>query len=294
MINLLEQAFARVAPLSIPLVLHLLGETKEHLEQQIQQQDPRFLRRWISFEQQVWLARDQVFHLLSDFARSHPEHQTIRWFREQVIYLLRQRTSEETRTALSNVTIAEWKKNHLLRPPTKGLLEIDAVAAILIACLADPLARRQHFLPDHLAPDEPYWYCYARFSPSEPITVCPVPLPATLPPKTLLWTPWAGAGMEVGTVTGEAAPWLSFGSQGAARWAGGRCITGKPRWFLQVDDLRTWDPSLSEQDLRLLLHEGLREESLHTIAHLTLMRLAEQALASLRYDMVFPEERRYI
>ncbi len=266
-------AFPHLAPLSTRMILHLLGEDEERLEQQLRQALPPFLQRWTQFAQQVHQARSLVFTTIHGAVSQ--QHVSVAWFRETVTRLLITRSPErvlqqkspEERTSISGDTVAEWKKNHVLRPPVKGQLDLDAVAAIFVACLVDPQARLKNFLPS-VDPNEPYWYCYTRRSPNGPVTACPVPLPTNLPDATVLWTPYQ-------TWT---RPWLSLGELGSARWAGASTEGDTVRWTLTKGDLQRWDPEISELDMDLLFDTGLGKEPLHAFAHTALIRLAVSAL----------------
>jgi hypothetical protein len=272
-------AFPHLAPLSTPMILHLLGEDPESLTFQLQQQMQPFLQRWTHFAQEVYRARSIVFSLLTSALEQRQV--SVAWFRETVTRLLITRTPErasqqkslEERSAISGETVAEWKKNHILRPLAKGQLELDCIAAIFIACLVDPQARLKHFLPSEVDPAEPSWYCYSRTALNAPVAPCPIPLPGNLPNATLLWTPWPGAAWND--------PWLSLGGIGAARWAGVSTERAKIRWTLTKDDLRKWDQEISQLDMGLLFDTGLLgREPLHSFANTALIRLAVAELSA--------------
>lgn len=180
-------------------------------------------------------------------------------------------------------TFSNWHSRGLIRYEQHGLPDRDSAAALFIARLID-LGERK-WLPTKVQKEEPLWWCWRQDSPTHPVIPCPVPLPTSLQPATLLWTPWAGAAWHP--------EWLSLGNGiGAIRFYGIQHGKQERRWNMTYEDLTHWYPSLLQRDHPLLNRikeyynnrvEEMRQQVLRTYATETL-----EFLALTRFDELRP------
>ncbi len=250
-------AYPLFAPLSRPMVLHLLKRPIR----------PGAARRvslsWQELEQQVNYARKAAYLVMKPFVLA--DHLSTSWL------LTKLAANTPTKAAVGNQTLSLWTERGLLRYARHGRPEVDSAAALLIARMVDP--RERNWLPSFIEEEEPHWWCWRQDSPSDPVQVCPVPLPAQLPPGALLWTPWTGAGLQQ--------PWLPVGQLGAIRWAhtfrsrGG----GQRAWKLSREELQRWDQEIGGLPFPSLPGperggDEIAQEILQAQANLCLFRLA--------------------
>ncbi|HEY0753512.1 MAG TPA: hypothetical protein VGD98_06085 [Ktedonobacteraceae bacterium] len=234
------------APLSVPMVLHLLNRSANEIIDQPLRENATLYHELQLLEQQIMYARDRIFALFqAEQDRTDNIHNAIsvEWFRKN-IPLLRNSIPNDSSTLipkqinkpLSIQTIANWRKSNVLRFKSWGKMDLDSACAVMIVQAIDHRVR--HALPTSIAPEEPIWWCYSQAPPTQqgtpaPIIPRPMPFPAQLEPGTLLWAPhWPSFDPE----------WLQLPGQGAL------CFV-----HLTSESLIRWDRSLQSLPLAHLL-----------------------------------------
>lgn len=257
-----EAAIPRLAPLPVPMAQHLAAHrTTGHrspvaltLDDELDQATRNSHTTWLQLEQAVQEKRAQVYTLLSGVVDT-AEFSTV-WVREAL---------RRYNHPVTIPTISRWREHGLLRNLDWNRPAADSVGALLIARLID--SRERGWLPPEISSEEPFWWCWRQDALDATPVPCPIPLPADLPPSSLLWTPWAGAAWDPA--------WLNVGTIGAIRWAGTTVRYGKLLWSISEEDLQAWDPGVFP------LAKGILEnarEVLHTIATMALLNLAKTRL----------------
>jgi len=251
-----ESAYPLFAPLSRPMFLHLL-------KRPIRPGTRRISLSWQELAQQVRYARKAAYMVMQPFVLA--DQLTTSWL------LTKLAANTPTKTAVGNQTLSLWAERGLLRYTRHGRPAADSAAALLIARMVD--TRERNWLPSTVEEEEPQWWCWRQDGPSDPVQVCPVPLPASLPTGTMLWTPWAGAGLEH--------PWLPTGQLGAARWAHTTRsrISGQWMWKLGQAELDLWDHEIAQLSFPTIPDtergkDEITEEIFQIQAKLSLFRLA--------------------
>jgi hypothetical protein len=269
-------AIPPLAPLPAPIALHLVERQVQDrhptqvlaltLEEQLAQATQTFHAFWLDLEHAVREKRGLAYTLLSP--RVNGPGLSTDWVRLALL--------ENTHHSVTIPTISRWRESNLLRYDGRNLPAADSVAALIIARMIDP--RERGWLPHEIKDEEPLWWCWRQDAPGVPAIPCPIPLPADLPPASLLWTPWPGAGWDAG--------WLNVGTAGAIRWAGTTIQHGKLLWNVTEDDLARWDPGVFP------LAKGILEmarEVLHTVATMALARLARERLGQAAAPATSPQ-----
>lgn len=214
------------APLPVPFLQHLLrGPSKAHPSSE---QQPL---TWQVLERRVSTARHAAYTVMNPFVQG--DLLTTAW-------LLQTLTAHTPgKIPVQTQTLALWHERKLLRYAERARPAPDNAAALLIARMVDK--RERNWLPTTMADEEADWWCWRQDEPNAPLLACPVPLPSDLPPTTLLWTPWRGAGWLRDT------PWLAVGDLGAIRWAKTREIVRGSEWVWDISthDLQQWDPEIA-------------------------------------------------
>jgi hypothetical protein len=273
--------FPQLAPLTTPLVHHLLARQEIPLNSQLLRGiDPRkrssqvsqqLSQSWRLFERRVYEKRQHTYSLMAPAIQTdcttslsyvHP-----RWFRETLGLLTPSLRKDKTKEHITGQTLSTWRERNLLRHHAWGQCDVQSAAGLLIARQLDD-TRERGWLPSMIEANEPHWWCYSQAAPvngvPSPIVPCPVPLPADLPPATLLWTPWAGAGWDL--------CWLQIGLFGAIRWAGATLGPyGHVQWDVSAADLKQWAPDLFLEQDNACEHT---QEVVNSIAKFVLLRLA--------------------
>jgi hypothetical protein len=184
---------------------------------------------WQELEQQVRYARKAAYLIMKPFVQA--DQLTTSWL------LTKLAANTPTKASVGNQTLSLWAERGLLRYTRHGRPAVDSAAALLIARMVD--TRERNWLPSFIEEAEPQWWCWRQDGPSDPVHICPVPLPESLPAGTLLWTPWTGASLEH--------PWLPIGQLGATRWA--HITRSRDRghwiWKLRWADLERWDQEIA-------------------------------------------------
>jgi hypothetical protein len=261
----LETPIPQLAPLPVPVMLHLAAHQKRGPQKrfaltfsdELDRESRNFHAIWTRMEEAVREKRALAYTLLSEVIET--DDYSTQWV---------QQTLADYHRAVTPPTISRWRDHGLLRYDEWNRPNADSVASLFIVSLIDSRERRR--MPSTMPKSEPFWWCWRQDSPHSPTVPCPIPLPDDLPPSSLLWTPWAGAAWHPS--------WLNVGQRGAIRWAGTRVQFGKPLWNITEDDLRRWDPGVDEFPLGVL---EMAPEILHTKANLVLLRLAQSRLPSL-------------
>lgn len=272
--------FPQFAPLATPLVRHIL-EYQEislcagpsptlhgvHFSQPLH-------ARWSLFGRLVQEKRQRVYRLMTPALQKESPTGTPYivpgWLRETLGLFTPPAQKRGKKERITAQTLSMWSERHILRYLAWGQLETQSAAGVLVARLLDDI-RERSWLPRTMKADEPYWWCYSQALPTDskppPVLPCPVPLPEHLPPATLLWTPWVGAGWDP--------CWVQIGSLGAIRWAGALLDDrGRVQWMVSEADLARWDPEITALDLGFL-----KQDMLSALAHVALLRLALTRLA---------------
>lgn len=254
-------AFPQFAPLSSPMVLALLREAPESFLAKMQKDSERLklLTKLSRLEEQFLSIRDTVFEQISHAIRERLF--SIKWFQETLQATINQKNSQK-KYSVSLETISNWRESNVIRPQARGKIDPDCAAAILVAAILDE--RKQGFLPTRIAPDEPYWWCYAQSPPEneQPSRIFPCPYPFyPLEPGTLLWTRWPTFDDS----------WKQFGPYGAMRFSS-----------LDKRALVKWDPSI-DPNISLIFDERsyfgkLHQEALMHFSETALYRLAAERL----------------
>ncbi len=251
-----ESAYPLFAPLSRPMFLHLL-------KRPLQPGARRVSLSWQELEQQVRYARKAAYLIMKPFVQA--DQLTTSWF------LTKLAANTPTKSPVGNQTLSLWADRGLLRYLRHGRPAVDSAAALLITRMVD--TRERNWLPSTVEKEEPLWWCWRQDGPTEPVQVCPVPLPTQLPSGTLLWTPWAGASLEH--------PWLPLGQLGAARWAHTTRSRGSGHWMWKLSqaDLERWDHQIAQLPFPALPGperggDEIAQEIFQAQAKLSLFRLA--------------------
>lgn len=189
-IELPKHLYPAFAPLAVPLAQHLV-----QLEYQQNRSAPT-RAIWSRVLERVTHARRNVFEYMDDFVQEDAQKPRRRGrgksFPDEKWFLDELRNNTPTGNRPVSVTLYDWQQRGLLlREWPRGPFDLDSVAALLIARMAEDEHERG-WLPSSLDEEEPRWWCYGREYPDAPIMAVPVPLPE-LPPSTLLWTHWRGA-----------------------------------------------------------------------------------------------------
>lgn len=196
------------APLPLPFVQHLLAE--KHLSSETLKRDVVSLRLSIAlllspFAQRQVRLEQEGGKLRETGMPEETQHGVVTTSLLQRLLT----ANAPSRRPVPLQTISDWHKRGLLRYRQWGNPDFDNAAALLIMRLLQTKIRG--WLPPEMAADEPFWWCWRQDAPDAPVVACPVPLPAYLPPSSLLWTPWSGAAWD--------RSWVGIGEYGALRWA---------------------------------------------------------------------------
>jgi hypothetical protein len=269
--------FARLAPLSARMIFHLIGEDLEVVTKNVDEHASRLLPKITDLWQRVELVRKEVFQAI----RKTCQESTLNSLQGQQFQLLFQEQVEKKREILaaqgsklpqknfsaSRPTLRDWEIDGKLRRDAHHprRIEMDWAGAALISFAVD--GRIQGFLPEHVDQAEPYWWCYAQHAPkidtkrrrifSAPFIV-PVPLPDTLEPATVLWSPWTTLRKD----------WLPLDDMGAIRFVDAILLrNGEVQWRVPHQLVEAWDPGRT-RGRWLTTREG------HAAAEAALFRLA--------------------
>lgn len=251
-------AAPQFAPLSKPMVLHLLGIDAAEFVARASRRTDAFLQELRALEQRVSEAREHIFTLLSEEQGASPNNISVKWFRATLPAIRHRssKTSSATGKPVSLQAVAGWKESNVLRFQKWGVMDLDSAAAVLIIASIDE--RERHFLPSTTSINEPIWWCYSQAPPTRrgtqaPIVPLPIPLPLNLEPGTLLWSSWPSFDPA----------WIQFPHVGSIRFSS-----------LTKETLSLWDNSLSNTLLDLHNNSLLTEQALMRIAQSTLYKLA--------------------
>lgn len=222
------------APLPVPTANRLL-ETEKQRYRRRRTKRPADTELIHTVLERIRQARRDVFDYLNPFVvadrkrRERGEGGTF----PSAEWLLETLAQYTPRTARSSVeTLDFWQKKGLLRrTQPRGLLEINSVAALLIARVVEKTLQRR-WQASSLKATEPWWWWYGLTAPGEQVQSIPVPNPPSPTTSLVLWTPWLGAAWEdewQGRSAGEC----------LYRWAGDPSI----------EDLLIWDEEVPRKIL---------------------------------------------
>jgi len=265
------------APLPFPIFQHLL----RRFERKGRGDDGSLVPL---LEKEVRQKRGIAFAYMNPFVRAGLRQKELRDHRFSTAWLLRTLAEEgPEKKPIPYSTLSYWHGRGLLQYSEHGLPEFDSAAALCIARMIDQGER--NWLPSIIGEAEPHWWCWRQDDPESQPLLCPIPLPADLPSKALLWTPWAGASWDP--------HWVLIGKDlGAIRWAGVKRDQFNARhWGITTEDIERWDPLVATLTLDIPREEP--QELVQTLATLALHRLARTRIspAFARREDLFGEKR---
>lgn len=258
--RILQAIYPLLAPLPVPFAEHLVV---------------RFTRTkrassttaWDMLVREIELKRDVAYSYMNTFVLTNGF--STGWLLDTLSAL------SPDKKPVPATTLSNWHGRKLLRYQSFGLPDIDSAAALYIARMID--SGERNWLPSDMLETEPSWWCWRQDSLESPRVPCPIPLPASLEPETLLWTPWAGGAWKP--------EWLPVGDGlGAIRFYGVRHIGQHMQWNLSYRALQKWAPAvLSHTDPDFFSRmtgtynqkvEEMGRQMIHTLATEVLQSLA--------------------
>lgn len=255
-----------LAPLPLPMVLHLFKWQRKYLKKHTRAIAPNELDQaaWFLLEEKVREKREAVYTLMNPMMQADKSSREAGLSTAWILQVLT--AHMPGKQPVPSQTLSLWRERNLLRYQEWGRPDAESAAALLLARMVDE--RIRNWLPTTLGEDEPQWWCWRQDTPEMVPIPCPIPLPANLPLTALLWTPWVGAAWDP--------HWLKIGNDlGAIRWAGAvsehRCV----RWTISQQELQRWDPEVAALTIDL---PADAEALAHTLAQLALFRLARTRL----------------
>ncbi|MDQ2716226.1 MAG: hypothetical protein M3Z08_15070 [Chloroflexota bacterium] len=258
------------APLPLPLAEHLVLQEYRRSRRVVLAKRPHPEQVWASVLERVSKARRIAYEYMHPFVivdTKRSKQGLVRTFPagDWLLDTLATYTPEGKRNA--GPTLDYWQKKGLLRrDKPRGLLDLNSVAALLVARIAEEEHQR-NWLPSELPADEPAWWCYSQADPTAPIQPVPLSLSPTLAPTAVLWTPWPGAAWL-------SEEWQIIENQ-AFRWAGA---------VSTEHELAIWDRDLARTILAAQTHiltaqETVQAALMQEARHLILQRVARQRRA---------------
>lgn len=259
--------YPALAPLPVPTAEHLVRQEYRRYRRVAPAKRPRPEQVWARVCERVSKARTVAYEYMHPFVmvdQRRSERGLARIFPspDWLLDALASYTPEGKRNA--EPTLDYWQKKGLLRrDKPRGLFDLQSVAALLVARIAEEEHQR-NWLPSELAEEEPAWWCYAQAEPDAPVQPIPIPLPSSLPTTMILWTPWLGA-------TWLSDAWSRIGAL-ALRWAG---------TILHAQELQVWAPDLAQTITATRANLLIGQETIQTAlvqeaSHLILQRVAQQ------------------
>jgi hypothetical protein len=262
-------ALPRFAPLPVPMVLHMLGETSDSFITGVQRTSDELKKRLETLEAQVQAARDYVYEQMAQ-RLAEQERLPMKWLQDALAHavetkpLKRKGTSKTPREySMSVRTMNNWRDNNILLPHEPRKINLDRAAALLVAALVDE--RKQGFVPNYIDPRSEEYWGWMQTEPEGPILPCPFPPPPSLPASTLYWSRWPSFNKSVKQFPGRGS--LGFPS-------------------LDQTTLELWDPNLANSDIRRLILDDttffgrkMHAETLRDLAEALYYRLASTRLS---------------
>ncbi len=256
----------QLAPLPIPMALHLLKQQRKLLKKAVRTSSQDELEKGALslLEKKVQEKRDAVYILMNLLIQAELSSREAGLSTTWLLQALSAHMPGQQ--PVPSQTLSLWRERKLLRYQEWGRPDAESAAALLLARMVDE--RIRNWLPTTIGEDEPHWWCWRQDTPELLPVPCPIPFPADLPPTALLWTPWGGATWDP--------HWLKIGTgRGAIRWTGAvsehRCV----RWTISRQELQRWDPEVAALTIDL---PADAEALSHTLAQLALFRLARTRL----------------
>lgn len=246
--RLCAQLIPEFAPLPKPFLSHLLQQNASYLSnrylplKKTQQPEEAVLE---TLWQQFIYFRSVTYSYIAPFSFAED---IARDTRMSSIWL-QQALTQAHPPGPSIKTISDWHIRHLLHYRAYDVPDPNAAAALLI--LRHMLTKSRGWLPSLMDEGEPLFWVWGALPRSAPIAY-PISCIDTLPPHTLLWSPWPGAAFD--------RSWLLLPARGALRWAGTTVVNGLSLWNLSLEEIQLWQTP-SSLDLQTL--EDLEKRTSH-------------------------------
>lgn len=262
-------ALPTFAPLPVPMVLHMLNETRETFIAKAQHASDKLQNRLSVLEAQVQVARDYVYAQMAQ-RLAQASWLSMKWLqdtlaREVETKPLKRKDAGKTprEYSMSVRTMNNWRANNVLLPREPRKMNLDRAAALLIAAIVDE--RKQGFVPNFIDPRSEEYWGWMQTAPGSRVLPCPFPPPASLPRSTLYWSRWPSFNERLKQFPGRGS--LGFVS-------------------LNQETLELWDPTLAHSDIRHLILEDttlfgrkMHTETLQGLAEALYYRLAAARLS---------------
>ncbi len=263
-------ALPTFAPLPVPMVLHIIGESYNSFISHLHQDLEKTKKQLFELQERVTITRSYVYSKIKETLQQKSSLQQ-KWFQEQIASQLLLKPlkrgaaegKEHREYSMSNRTWSNWRQSGILLPNEPRKLNFDRAAALFIVAIVDE--RKQGFVPEIIEHSEPEYWGYMQTTPEAPVLPCPWPPPATLPASTLFWSSWPSFSPSLKQ--------LPNGSIGFP--------------FLSQASLFQWNPALQNIDVRTLLDNSffgfgqLKSDALRDLAEPLYYRLASTRLSLL-------------
>lgn len=262
-----------VAPLSLPLARHLYRYWI-HVhdgDSAINEQEAQDL-----FLSDVQEKREHVYFVMDGFVRNHHEQDHLPHRMRYSTQWLRETLGTYTPNAepIPSKTFNHWVSMGLVRNSRKGIPTPDSGAAL---CIMRMSIQGTKVLPHEIPAHELPWWCYAQEDVHAEIRIIPMNNISQFPPKTLIWTRWAGA-----TWGDDDQEWMLLSNEagstfsGAIRFAGVTNRHGKTYYQITRKDLIAWRPELG----RVLSTGPFLDDEIQAFARVALVQLAQTRIRS--------------
>ena len=271
-----------MAPLNLPsirLLQKLLEDNSPNLELFSITNREEISVRTEAFRHIFLLHRESIYEILEPCVGYNPPQLDTAWFRENFTLLSSPIRAHEEKYEPPTQTVHNWRKKHLVRDLAWDKPDPNSVAMMFL--LYAMQGRQKFWYPACIQETEPYFWVFALKPGETSWTPCPIPVPKDIPPNTLLFSPWPGAGWLPS--------WWVVGDQFAMAWARTIAFGEQVLWGLTAAEIAQWDASLL-QDLpdytssgisfsSLLQRERTMAQILHTRGEDLLQRLGKKLIA---------------
>lgn len=259
--------YPALAPLPVPFANHLLmKEYKRHPRNFKPTDEELFARVLARIARARYTVHDRLDALVRADRRNSLERGSRRGF-PTIDFLLDELAihvpPHHQPLRYSRQTVELWKNRGLIRRSEGELMDIQCMAALLVARIADPELQRR-WLPLSMDAEEACWWCYGKTSPQSPIRALPIDY-TWHNPAAVLWTPWRGAAWESDA-------WQAYGKRYLFRWSGAPSLAA----------LRTWNTDIPERIEALGGDALMRKETVQSV-------LLEEARSSI-LALIAPEQ----
>lgn len=260
-----------LAPLSYSLMRHWAREAESALsaplvrvlKTALEDDDTRHASLWAGLEQTVRAKSEAAFTLINPQLPEFPARPKVKtgWLVEELSAL--------APIPFTRDTLNRWVAKGVVRQLGHGLVEPQCAAELVTARQMVAKTREREWMDTERGEEEPYFYVWVQVEPGAPVFPLPYPLPATLPPDAVVWSPWQGVAWDQ--------QWVGIEGLGAIRFAGATVRRGRRHWLLSAKQLRKWDPDMLPVDPGIFERS---DDAFDGAATLTLARLAVTRLAS--------------